>query len=57
MKKMTDGRFKITMIPNRFFAVPAGYVLTSIEVTVRRKVWNSAADQTDKKTKLEFGCQ
>lgn len=57
MKKMTDGRFKITMIPNRFFAVPLTHKLISVEITVRKAVWNSAADQTEEKAKLEFGCQ
>lgn len=57
MKKLADGRFKITMIPNRFLNVPAGYSLLDIEITVRKKVYTSADDQSDKKTKLEFGCQ
>ncbi len=57
MKRLTDGRFKITMIPNRFLNVPAGYTLVDIEITVRKKTYTSVADQTDKKTKLLFGCQ
>lgn len=57
MKRMADGRFKITMIPNRFFVIPAGYSLVDLEITVRKKNYVSVADQTDKKTKLLFGCQ
>lgn len=57
MKKLPDGRFKITMIPDRFFNVPSGYSITELEFTVRRKVYNTVADQADKKTKLPFGCQ
>jgi len=57
MKRLTDGRFKITMIPNRFLNVQAGYNLVEIEITVRKKIYSSVADQTDKKTKLLFGCQ
>jgi hypothetical protein len=56
MKKMADGRFRITMIPSRFFVVPAGYSITDLEITVRKKTYLSAADQSDKKTKLVFGC-
>lgn len=57
MKKMADGRFRITMIPNKFFNTPAGYKLTQVTVTVRRRNYTSAVDQTDEKSKLEFGCQ
>lgn len=57
MKRLADGRFKITMIPNRFLNVPTGYTLVDIEITVRKKAYTSVADQTDKKTKLLFGCQ
>jgi hypothetical protein len=57
MKRLADGRFKITMIPNSFLSVPAGYTLFDIELTVRKKNYSSVADQTDKKTKLLFGCQ
>lgn len=57
MKKLADGRFKITLIPNKFFVIPVGYHLIDLEITVRRKTYTSANDQTDKKTKLLFGCQ
>ena len=57
MKRLADGRFKITMIPNSFLSVPTGYTLFDIEVTVRKKNYSSVADQPDKKTKLLFGCQ
>lgn len=57
MKRLADGRFKLTMIPNRFLSVPNGYTLFDIEITVRKKNYSSVADQTDKKTKLLFGCQ
>ena len=57
MTRLADGRFKITMIPNKFLTVPAGYTLFDIEITVRKKNYSSVADQTDKKTKLLFGCQ
>jgi hypothetical protein len=45
------------MIPNKFLSVPAGYTLFDIEITVRKKNYSSVVDQTDKKTKLLFGCQ
>ena len=57
MKKLADGRFKITLIPNKFFVIPVGYHLIDLDITVRRKSYTSANDQTDKKTKLLFGCQ
>jgi|LauGreDrversion4_2_1035121.scaffolds.fasta_scaffold12017_2 hypothetical protein len=57
MKKLADGRFKITFIPAKFFVIPSGYHLVDVEITVRRKTYTSAVDQTDKKTKLLFGCQ
>ena len=57
MKKLADGRFKITLIPNKFFVIPVGYHLIDLEITVRRKTYTSANDQIDKKTKLLFGCQ
>lgn len=57
MKKMADGRFKITMIPAKFLKVPVGYQLVDIEITVRKKVYASSADQTNTKSKLKYGCK
>jgi hypothetical protein len=57
MKKMADGRFKITMIPRRFFNIPNGSRLVDIEATVRKKTYNSSDDQTNEKNKLKAGCQ
>lgn len=56
MQKMNDGRFRITMIPSRFFTIPQGYSITEVEVTVRKAVYLSDADQTASKVKLMFGC-
>ncbi|TAE79106.1 MAG: hypothetical protein EAY81_11680 [Bacteroidetes bacterium] len=57
MKKLADGRFKLTMIPNKFLNVPAGYQLVEIEITVRKKAYASSADQTNEKSKLKYGCK
>lgn len=56
MKKMTDGRFKITMIPHRFFNIPDTAILNEIEVTVRKRNWASFADQTSEKGRIKAGC-
>jgi len=57
MKKMSDGKFKLTMIPDRFLVIPSGFRLIDLEITVRKKNYVSNADQTDKKVKLMLGCQ
>ncbi len=57
MKKMSDGKFKLTMIPDRFLIIPSGFRLIDLEITVRKKNYVSNADQTDKKVKLMLGCQ
>lgn len=57
MKKMADGRFKLTMIPAKFLNIPAGYQLVDIEITVRKRVYASSADQTNEKSKLKYGCK
>ena len=57
MKKMSDGKFKLTMIPDRFLMIPSGFSLIDLEITVRKKNYVSNADQTDKKVKLMSGCQ
>ncbi len=58
MLKMSDGRFKITMIPRKYFNItnPTS-ILVDVTVTVRKAVWNSSEDQTNEKSKLKFGCQ
>lgn len=57
MKKMPDGRFKLTMIPKRFFNIPDGSRLIEIEATVRKKTYVSSDDQSNEKNKLKAGCK
>jgi hypothetical protein len=57
MKKMPDGRFKITMIPNKYLNIPDGFRLLDIEAAVRKKTYLSSADQSNEKNKLKAGCQ
>jgi len=57
MKKMSDGRFKSTFILNQFLNIPSGTVVKKLDITVRRKNWASADDQTSKTYTLIVGCQ
>lgn len=58
MVKMSDGRFKITMIPRRYFNITnPKEVLVDITITVRKTIWNTSDDQTNEKSKLKYGCQ
>jgi hypothetical protein len=57
MKKSADGKFRLRMVPDRFFNVPAGHVLTEIEMIVRKKNWNSVADQIAETVKYKCGCK
>lgn len=56
MKKDASGKFKIYMIPNQFFNIPAGSVLKEIELTVRKRSWAGGADQIDERVKYK-GCE
>jgi len=57
MKKMSDGRFKITMIPRKFFNVTnPNAIIQDVTITVRKTNWATSADQTNETSKLKFGC-
>lgn len=56
MKKEADGQFRITMIPEKFFNLPPGVHLKSMELTVRRKNYTTGNDQSAHKVKKFFGC-
>ncbi len=57
MKKDATGKFKIYMIPDKFFNIPAGSVLKELELTIRKRAWASGADQIDQRIKFKGGCQ
>jgi hypothetical protein len=57
MKKDASGKFKLYIIPDQFFHIPAGLVLKDIEVTIRKRAWASGADQIDQRIKFKGGCQ
>jgi hypothetical protein len=56
MKKMSDGRFKLSMIPQQFFNVPAGSIMVSVIVIARKAQYTGPSDQTTSYT-LNYGCQ
>ncbi|MCF8284085.1 MAG: hypothetical protein K9I48_03835 [Sphingobacteriales bacterium] len=57
MKKDASGKFKLYIIPDQFFHIPAGLILKDIEVTIRKRAWASGADQIDQRIKFKGGCQ
>ena len=58
MKRMSDGRYKLTMIPRKFFNVTdPKVIMVDVTFTVRKAVWNTSDDQTNDKSKLKYGCQ
>lgn len=56
MKKEADGQFRITMVPEKFFNLPAGVQLKFMELTVRKKNYVNGSDQSAHKIKKFFGC-
>ncbi len=57
MKKDATGKFKITMIPSKFLAIPANRQLNEIEITIRKRAYATGADQIDQRIKIKAGCQ
>ncbi len=57
MKKDASGKFKIYMSSvDKFLNIPAGWTLTEIELTIRKRAWASGADQIDQRIKFKAGC-
>lgn len=52
-----NGKFSLTFIPEEFFPIPPGAVITALTFVVRRKVFSSPADKTDGIAVISVGCQ
>ena len=57
MKKLSDGRFKISMKLHSFLSIPDNVVIKKIDVTARKKNWVTVDDQSDKVITIKTGCQ
>ena len=52
-----NGKFTLTFVPQDFFPIPQGAVITTMLFVVRKKVFASPGDKTDGVAVISVGCQ
>ena len=56
MRKDTNGKFRLSLIPNQFFGITSKEIITQIDAIVRKKDYLSTDDRSDTQAKLIVGC-
>jgi hypothetical protein len=56
MKKDSNGKFRLSIIPNQFFGITSKEIITQIDAIVRKKDYLGTDDRSDTQAKILIGC-
>jgi hypothetical protein len=56
MKKDSNGKFRLSIIPNQFFGITSKEIITQIDAIVRKKDYLGTDDRSDTQAKIIIGC-